>query len=251
MSTAVPPLDAPSPAGLSQVERVVDTYIAPKKTFDDIRRSASWWLPFLIGVVITYAFMFAVQSKVGWDQVVQNNLRENPKQMEQMEKAPPDQQAKTLRIITMTTKGIFIAFPLLTLIVAAICSGIFMLSCNFGLGGRGTYSQYLAVWMYAALPLAIHGLLTIILLFAGGGGENFRLDNPVGTNAGFYLDPTTSPWLIKLLTSFDLFQLWSLALLSLGCAAVARISVKSAAMVVFGWWLLWTLCMVGIAAVRG
>ena len=34
--------------GLSQVERVVDTFVAPSKTFTDILRSTSWWLPFLL-----------------------------------------------------------------------------------------------------------------------------------------------------------------------------------------------------------
>jgi hypothetical protein len=32
--------------GLSQVERVVDTFVASSKTFTDILRSTSWWLPF-------------------------------------------------------------------------------------------------------------------------------------------------------------------------------------------------------------
>ena len=36
--------------GLSQVERVVDTFVAPSKTFADILRSTSWWLPFLIQI---------------------------------------------------------------------------------------------------------------------------------------------------------------------------------------------------------
>ena len=34
----------PMGTGLSEVERVVDTFIAPTKTFTDILRSASWWL---------------------------------------------------------------------------------------------------------------------------------------------------------------------------------------------------------------
>ena len=29
--------------GLSEVERVVDTFVAPSKTFADIGRSSKWW----------------------------------------------------------------------------------------------------------------------------------------------------------------------------------------------------------------
>ena len=44
VSPAVP-VSAEPAAGLSQVERVVDTFIAPSKTITDILRSTSWWLP--------------------------------------------------------------------------------------------------------------------------------------------------------------------------------------------------------------
>ena len=43
-----------SEPGLSQIERVVDTFVAPKKTFTDILRSTSWWLPFLLLVLVTW-----------------------------------------------------------------------------------------------------------------------------------------------------------------------------------------------------
>ena len=51
---------------LSQVERVVDTFIAPTKTFTDILRSTSWWLPFVIGTVVAYALTFGIGQKVTW-----------------------------------------------------------------------------------------------------------------------------------------------------------------------------------------
>ena len=38
--------------GLSQVERVVDTFVAPTKTFKDILRDSSWWLPYLLGALV-------------------------------------------------------------------------------------------------------------------------------------------------------------------------------------------------------
>ena len=37
--------------GLSQLERVVNTFVAPTATFKDILRSTSWWLPFVLTVV--------------------------------------------------------------------------------------------------------------------------------------------------------------------------------------------------------
>jgi hypothetical protein len=80
-------------SGLSQGERVIDTFIAPSKTFTDILRSQIWWLPFVIVVVIGYGFIFTVEKKVGWDQVLENSLKTNTSQAESISNAPADQQA--------------------------------------------------------------------------------------------------------------------------------------------------------------
>ncbi len=52
-------------AGLSEVERVVDTFVAPSKTFTDILRSTSWWLPFLLLVVVSFGTTVVVEKQVG------------------------------------------------------------------------------------------------------------------------------------------------------------------------------------------
>ncbi len=88
-----------SPAGepsatppLSEVERVVDTFIAPSKTFTDILRSASWWLPFLIILVVGYAFIFTVEKRVSWETVMENGMKVNTSQADQVNNAPAADQ---------------------------------------------------------------------------------------------------------------------------------------------------------------
>jgi hypothetical protein len=51
--------------GLGQVERVVDTFVAPTKTFMDILRDSSWWLPFLLSSVLGLLFAYVILNKVG------------------------------------------------------------------------------------------------------------------------------------------------------------------------------------------
>ena len=71
---------AESVPGLSQLQRVTNTFAAPSKTFEDIKRgNRSWWLPFLIGILIGYVFFAAITVKVGWSQVAENTIRLNPK----------------------------------------------------------------------------------------------------------------------------------------------------------------------------
>ena len=84
--------------GLSQVERVVDTFVAPTKTFKDILRSTSWWLPFVLLVLVTWGNSAVVGKQVGWERTAENQIRQNPKQEEAMANLTPEQRANQMRI---------------------------------------------------------------------------------------------------------------------------------------------------------
>ena len=62
MSSVSPAVPVEQPP-LSQVERVVDTFIAPRKTFTDIRRSTSWWVPWVLISIVGLALVFHGRQK--------------------------------------------------------------------------------------------------------------------------------------------------------------------------------------------
>jgi Yip1 domain len=242
--------NAAASAPLTQVERVIDTFIAPSKTFNDILRSGSWWLPWLLGVLVTLGFSAAIQQRIGWDKTYSNILQHSSEsQQERLAQLSPDQQARQKAIAASFTKYIVWASPLLGLLFSAIAAGVLMVTLNFGLGGHAKFSQLYAVWMYATLPWLIQGILGIIVLFAGLDADAFNLKNPVGTNLGYYLPSDSSQWLIAFGTSIDLLTIWVLVLLIIGCAIVARTKLAATATAVVGWWVLITLAKVGIAAI--
>lgn len=238
-----------SAAPLGQVQRVVDTFTAPTKTFADIRRSASWWLPWLIGVVVTLGLGFAIQQKIGWEKAYDNILRQSPTQQQKIEQLAPDQQARAKAIGANFTKVIFWMTPLVALIVALIAAGVLLATVNFGFGGQAKFAQMFAVWLYGTLPWAIQGLLGIITIYVGVDPDSFNLKNFVGTNIGYYLPTDMSRALIALGTSIDIFTIWALVLLTIGCAMIGNIRKSQAAMAVWGWWILITLIKVGAAAI--
>lgn len=242
---------ATASAGLSQIERVVDTYVAPTKTFMDIRRNASWWMPFLIGVIVSYMFAFALQREVGFQKVAENSMQGNAQMQEQMSTKSPAEVHQIYANIAKVTRIMTYSAPIMTLIFAMIASGIFMACFNFGLGAQVPFSQYLAVWFYAGLPLIIKWILASITLFAGLGADQFNIQNPVGTNIGFYLSQDAPKWLSTLLSSADIFTVWTVILLVIGYATVAKVKRSSAAFVVVGWWALAVLGMTVMAAARG
>ncbi len=241
----------PGPAGLGQIERVIDAYVAPGKTFTDIRRDASWWLPFLLGILISLCFVYSVDRQIGFDQVAQANINRSEQAQQLMNSLPATQRDQRMHLVALTTRIISYAYPVVTLIFALIGAGILMISFNFGLGATAGYKQYLAVWFYAGLPLLIKYLLAAIAIFAGASTEQFDMRNPVGTNIGWYLSSDVPLWVRTFLSSLDIFTIWAVVLLVLGCATIAKVKRSSAAFIVVGWWVLVILAGTVVAAVQG
>jgi Yip1 domain len=233
--------------GLSQVERVVDVFVAPSKTFKDILRSTSWWLPFLLMVLVTFGSAAVVEKQVGWERVAENQIRQNPKQEEALANLTPEQRASrmqvTAKIYRYTSFGAFVFI----LIFVAIFALIYWASFNFGLGAKTTFGQMFAVCMYAGLPRLLTGLLSILTLLFGNSADSYDMRNPVGTNLAYFM-PDSGPALKAALSFFDIIGLWNLVLLVIGTAIVAKVSTGKAAAVVVGWWVLGLLISVGIAA---
>jgi len=235
-------------AGLSQVERVVDTFVAPSKTFTDILRSANWIVPFLLLVIMGSASTFTLSKQVGFDRIAENQIAANPKAQEAMADLTPEARAQRMKVSAAFTKGISYAFPVFILIIGLVISLVLWATFNFGLGAQTKFGQVLAVWMYASLPKLLISVVMILTLSFGNNQENFDLNFPVGTNLGYYLTDSAK-WLRTLLSWFDIFGIWSLVLLVIGLSIVAKKSIGQSAAIVVGWWLLCLLITVGLAAV--
>jgi hypothetical protein len=236
-----------SGAGLSQVERVVDTFIAPSKTFKDILRSTSWWLPFLLLVLVTLGSTVVIEKQVGWGRVAENQLHQNPKQEEAMSSLTPEQRAGRMDVTAKVWRYLSYGSFAFILFFVGIFSLIYWASFNFGLGAKTTYGQMFAISMYASLPRLLIGLLSILTLLFGNSADSYDARNPVGTNLAYYL-PDSGPALKAALGFFDIIGIWQLVLLIIGTAIVAKVSTGKAAAVVVGWWLLGLIISVGIAA---
>jgi hypothetical protein len=239
---------APGAPTLTQAQRVIYTFTAPSKTFLDIKRSTSWWLPFVLSLVFSYALFGAVQAKVGWQQVAENNIKQNPKQAEQMDKLPPDQRANSMKVTVIITQAVFAAFPLFALIGTAVIAGVLLATINFGFGGKATFWEAFAVSWYAGLPGLLKVVMGIAALLAGMAPESFNSRNLSGTNIGYYLPPETSKPLLALATSLDAITIWTLVLSSIGISIVAGTKRSSGYIAVFGWWILIVLIGAGWAA---
>lgn len=237
-------------AGLNQLQRVTNTFFAPSKTFADIQRgNRSWWLPFIVLALFSYIFFAVVSQKVGLQQVTENQIRMNSRAEAQMAQATPEQRARTEQISVAVTKYIFLAGPLLGLIIALVTSLVLLGTINFVFGGRAKFGQVFAVSYYAWLPGIVKWLLGIVVLYAGMAPESFNIKDFSPTNAGAFLDPvSTNQALYALASSIDIVTIWVLFLMGMGLATVAGVKRSSGYVAVFGWWAILVLIGVGWAA---
>jgi len=235
------------PKPLTELERVVDTFVAPSKTFTDIRSNANWLVPWLLISVVSLLMVFVVDKKLSMETAYENQLRLSPKQMDKFDQMPPDQKAAQMRIGATITRYFAYGSPLLTIIIAAVFAGVLMATFNFGLGAEVKFKQAMAITMFAFLPGIIKALIATAVVGMGA-AEGFTFQNQVASNLGGLVDPTSSHFLYAVLTSIDAFTIWTLVLTGIGYSCVTRVKRGTCMAVVFGWWVVVTLAGAGIGS---
>src|SRR5579872_6591745 len=145
------PAPTPQPAPLSQGARIINTFIAPSKTFTDLRRSASWWAPWILIALTALLMAYAMGKQVGFEQISKNQI-EHSKRADQFDKLPADQQAKQLQV-TSKIIGIFAyGSPALILFYFLISTVVLWTTFKMGVGADTSFGQAYAIVMYSGLP---------------------------------------------------------------------------------------------------
>lgn len=235
----------PSPAGstvepLSQGARIVNTFIAPSKTFNDLRRSASWWAPWLLMAIVALIFVYAMDRQVSFEQITKNEIAHSPR-AEQFDKLPADQRAQQIRIATTITKYISYSTPVIQLLVFLIVAGVLMGTFNLAAGASVPFKIALATVIYGSLPSVIGGLLSIVALFAGVDPQGFNVRNPAATNPAYFMDPSGNKFLYSMASALDVFVLWSIILIGIGFAANSKVKRSTAIVIVLAWYLVYKM----------
>lgn len=229
MSTPPPPIAAPvepgaqpTQPGLSQLARLIDIFIAPGKTFEDLKLNASWWVPFLLGAIISLAFAAVVVQKIDLVRFSRQQIEQNKFAQKQIEQLPPEQQERAVQAGATRTKFFFYISPIvgfiISLIVAAVLMGVF----NFGFAADIPFKRALAIVFYSFFPRALYAvLLAVSLLVASDPNTIDIAGNPMPTNPGFFMDPQGNKFIYSLASNLDVIALWTVVLLGLGFSAAS------------------------------
>ena len=245
-STSAPIPPTTQEPTMSEPARVVNVFFSPGKTFADINRRPSWWLPWLLISILSVAFMFVVDQKIGFDQITRNEIAKSSR-ADQFEKLPEDQKERQMQISTTVTKVFSYGSPVLNLIVFAIVAGVLMGTFNFGMGAEIPFGKALAVVIYAWLPKCLSAILGIISLLVGVDPEGFNIRNPVATNPAYFMSPMGNKFVYGIASMFDIIAIWMIILMGMGFAANSKLKRGTAIGVIVAWYVVIKLVGAGLA----
>jgi hypothetical protein len=247
----VPPYAAPAlppePAPLSEGARIVNTFIAPSKTFTDLRRNASWWGPWLLISIFALIFIYSMDRQIGFEQISRNEIAKSPR-ADQFDKLPADQQQQRIQVAGKFVRYLSYGIPATILFYFAITALVLWASFNFGAGAKLSYKIAYAIVFYASLPIIISSILGTISMFSGINPEGFNVNNPVATNPAYFMDATQNKFLYVMASGLDVLIIWSIVLMGIGFSCNSKVKRGTAIAIVAGWYVFWKLGLAALAA---
>lgn len=189
-----------------------------------------------------------MDRQIGFDQISRNQV-EHSKRADQFDKLPADQQAKQIRLSSNIIRIFAYGSPALILFYYLITTVALWATFKIAAGAETSFKVAYAIVMYASLPGIVGALLGIISMFAGVSPDGFDINNPVGTNLAYYLDPaSTGKFIHSLASAVDVISIWSIVLMGIGFSCTSRVKRSTAITIVAVWFLVYKLAGASIAA---
>lgn len=201
--------------------RITGVFFEPGKTFEDIGRRPTWFLPLLVTIVATIAFYATYGQRVGYERFLRQQMATNPKVAQRMEQIPAERREASIATQAKITGISYMAGPVIAMPIMMLISAGILLGLTAMMSAGLKYKQVFAVVAFSALPGALKYLLAIVVVFLKN-PEDFNLQNPLAFNFAAFMDPlTSSKFLYTVGSAFDLFAIWTILLTAIGLSAAA------------------------------
>jgi hypothetical protein len=236
---------------MGELGRLGGVLFDPKPAFADIAaRPGRWWVPLVLLIALSLVFISLFSQRVGWEQVVRRAIEQNPQARERLSQIPAERREEVIQQQVSVSRIAGYVFSVLgTPLAALILAAVFLFVFNLLAGvSEVRFKPSFAVMCYALLPLGVRGLLAMVMMYVQSPAE-FDIQNPVTSNLAAVLDPNTIPaWVMSVLRSVDLFNIWVLLLIATAFSAMGRkLSWGRAFGWVLGAWVVW-LVLVGLGS---
>ena len=236
-AVAVPPEPKPNPFA-----RMAGVFFSPVQTFASIARKPDWAVPLILILLVSIASATVMAQRVDFMSAMRQ-------QMEQRKDLSPEQIERAEKMGAAFSKTIIYFSPVIALITYLVIAAVLLLASRL-FGGEGTFKQAFSTTVYAWLPDLVKGIILTIAIAAKGNVDVVQMATAVRSNLGFLVDMKAQPMSFALLSSLDVFSLWTLALFVVGFAAFSRLSKARAATIVISLWVVTVLFKLVPAAIQ-
>ncbi len=232
-------------ATMGQTARLMGVFFSPGKTFAEIVRRPTWWIPVIVMAIFGTIYLNAFTQRVGWESVIRPAIERAPN----TQNLPPQQREQIIERAASLYKylgygGSAVGTLFYVFIVSVLLMFLFDTIQSAGIGLK----RMMAIVAYGFLPLVIQTMLSMVVLFLKD-PEEFDLQNPLIFNVGAFLGSDSPAALRALGSSIDLFTVWIIVLLAIGVSSATRkIGFGKAFGTVLFPWLLFVALKVAAAA---
>jgi Yip1 domain len=241
--------ETPAPAAEgsdSSFGRVFGVLFSPEATFESIVRRPTWVVPVALGCVFFIAVVAIFTQRGGWPSFFEKQAA-NSSRMQKM--TAEDREAMINRQIKVAPIATCIEGVIIPPVAALVVAGVLLLVFNLSVGTTIEFKTSLGIVAYSWVPWLIHATLSILILFLKD-PATVDLQNVVASNPGALLSDDAAKWLVTLLSSIDVFAIWTMILLAIGFSATdsKKLSFGKSLVLVIIPWILFTVVKVGLVA---
>jgi Yip1 domain len=216
----------PAPAPQNVFSRLVGIWFSPGETFAEIGRAPRWLVPTLLFVLLSTVGVYLLTERYGRERIAREQIEMtvNAGWIPEDKAAEVIQQATSPAAINQSritgTLGMAVFMMVMLLIVAGLLK-----AASLMMGYENTFKALLSVTAFSFLAVGV--VTTLVLLVTAYLKDPTEIDmlNPISSNLASVLTMAgveLPKFVMGLLSYVDLFGIWRLALLAIGCAAVTR-----------------------------
>ena len=227
----------PDPTPQSFFSRLIGVYFSPSETFAGMGAAPRALVPIIVFAIFTAITVTIISSRVPMEKLAEDQIQQavdagkmTPEQAEQRREGMKKFMSISKYVIPIggTIWAIAMLFAIAGL--AKLVSVI--------MGIENKYMPLVSVTTYTWLAVSIITTAIFLVLLALKPVDEFDWTNPIGSNLAALLTMAgvdgIRGFVKGLLSYVDVFYIWKVALIAIGCAAVSRRLKTSSAMVYAG-----------------
>jgi hypothetical protein len=233
--STIPPEEKP----IGGASKILNIFFEPKRVFESLKIKPTWLVPFIIVALLGIGFFYSTYPYIMNQQV--ERIKDN-------DKIPEEQKQVIIDKMTERTHPpvwqLFLA-PLGTIVALVAVAGILFFVFNVILGGDSSFRRVFSVYCYSSL-IAVPAMIVKYPLIM------MKKDLNVQTSLALLLSAESkNSFLYSFLSSFDIFTIWQLILVSMGMGILYRYSTKKAFTATCILWIIWIVAKSGLSSLFG